>query len=61
MSGLLAGIILFFTVSAALVLGILAAYGAISGILLLFAYQSKPRTHAAPALLVPSETHAIGD
>jgi hypothetical protein len=60
LSGLLAGIILFFTVVAALVFGIAAAYGAIDGLLMLFAYQARPH-RPSPTVLVPSETHAIGD
>jgi hypothetical protein len=47
LGSLLAGIILFLTVSTSLVLGILAAYGAVAGIIFLFGQQSG-RT-AAPA------------
>jgi len=60
LSGLLAGLILFLTVVAALVFGIATAYGAIDGLLMLFAHQARPH-RAVPVVLVPSETHAIGD
>ena len=39
---------------------IIAAYGAVNGILYAFAYQSRQRVHRIPRL-VPSEAHACGD
>jgi hypothetical protein len=58
LSGLLGALILFLTVVAALVLGIVAAYGLVNGILFTFARQSSPRTSP---VLVPSQTPASGD
>jgi hypothetical protein len=52
--------ILSFTVMAALLVGIFAAYGAVIGILNLLGGQAQPR-RALPSVLVPSETHASGD
>jgi hypothetical protein len=54
LSGWLAGIILFLTVSTSFVLGILAAYGAVAGIIFLFAHQSK-----AVAVMVPEPAKAM--
>jgi len=56
LSSLLAGIILFLTVSTSLVLGILTAYGAVAGIIFLFGRQSGQAAPAAPAQLVPAKT-----
>ena len=55
MGSLLAGIILFLTVSTALALGILAAYGAVAGIIFLFVQKSGRATLAAPTDLVPAK------
>jgi hypothetical protein len=56
LGGLLAGIILFLTVTSSFVLGILAAYGAVAGIIYLFAHQSG-RVSPAPTQpqLVPAK------
>jgi hypothetical protein len=51
---LLAGIILFLTVSTSLVLGILAAYGAVAGIIFLFGHQSG-RTVPADSTYAPAK------
>jgi len=55
LGSLLAGIILFLTVSTSLVLGILAAYGAVAGIIFLFGHQSGRTISPAPAPLVPAK------
>jgi len=55
LSSLLAGIILFLTVSTSLVLGVLAAYGAVAGIIFLFGQKSVQAAPAAPAQLVPAK------
>jgi hypothetical protein len=56
-------LILFFTVVASVGLGVLAAYLAITGILL--AFGRSPRPEPVPArprlVLVPSQNHASGD
>jgi hypothetical protein len=55
LGSLLAGIILFLTVSTSLVLGILAAYGAVAGIIYLFARQSNRASTPVPPELVPAK------
>jgi hypothetical protein len=50
LSGLLAGIILLLTVSTSLVLGILAGYGAVAGIIFLFARGAGRIPEVATAL-----------
>jgi hypothetical protein len=60
LASLVAALILLLTVSTSLVLGIAAAYGAISGIIYLFAARSGNRPQRGP-VLVPSQTPAIGD
>jgi len=57
LGSLLSALILSFTVITAMTLGILATYGAVTGILHAFAYQSRQRVRATP-VLVPSESHA---
>jgi cation transporter-like permease len=57
---LFSAIILFFTVTTAVAIGILAAYGMITGILFAFAHARKEQTPAMP-VLVPSSNHASGD
>jgi hypothetical protein len=56
-------VILFFTVVASVGIGILAAYLAITGILLTFGRAPRPEpVPARPRLiLVPSQNHASGD
>jgi hypothetical protein len=58
LGSLLAGIILFLTVTTSLIAGILAAYGAVAGIIHLFARQSLQSGQASPApqpQLVPAK------
>jgi hypothetical protein len=51
-----------FTAVTVVLIGILAAYAAVTGILYAFAYRSRQRSRvAAPAILVPSESQASGD
>jgi hypothetical protein len=51
--------VLSLTVSTATAIGILAAYGVITGILHAFAYRQAQRSR--PAVLVVGENHASGD
>jgi uncharacterized membrane protein len=51
--------IVFLTAVTVVVLGILAAYGIVAGILYAFAYHSQRSQRSQ--VLVPSETHASGD
>jgi len=60
LGGLLIALILFVTVVTALIIGIAAAYAALTGILYAFVYQSRQRVRRIP-LLVPREAHAGGD
>jgi len=57
LGSLLSALILSLTVLTAMTLGIIAAYGAVTGILHAFAYQSRQRVRAT-AVLIPSESHA---
>ncbi len=61
MSGLVAAFILSFTVISVVALGVIAAYGLVTGILCAFAYRSRHRSRVASPALVPSESHASGD
>ncbi len=60
MGSLLVAFVLFFTVLTVVVLGILAAYVAVAGILHAFGYRSRQQS-AGTSVLVPSQTHASGD
>jgi hypothetical protein len=60
LGGLLIASTLLLTIVTSFVTGIIAAYGAVNGILYAFAYQSRQRVHRIPRL-VPSEAHAGGD
>jgi hypothetical protein len=54
--------ILSLTVTASVGVGIVAAYGAVIGVLNLFAAARQQQQQArTPAILVPSESHASGD
>ncbi|HEY6182907.1 MAG TPA: hypothetical protein VIW67_11715 [Terriglobales bacterium] len=55
MGSFLAGIILFLTVTSSFVLGILAAYGAVAGIIYLFARQSGQTVPTTSPTLVPEK------
>ena len=55
----MSALILFLTVVVVMALGIAASYAVVLGILQIFASQS--RQQEAPAMLVPSQTHAHGD
>ena len=63
MGGLLVAFVISFTAVTVVLVGILAAYAAVTGILYAFAYRSRRRTtaNAAPAILVPSESQAGAD
>ncbi len=60
MGGLLIAFVISLTAFTVVVLGILAAYGAVTGILYAFAHQSRQHT-SGTRILVPSQTHASGD
>ena len=55
----MSALILFLTVVIIMALGIAASYAVVLGILQIFASQS--RQQEAPAVLIPSQTHAHGD
>jgi hypothetical protein len=60
--GLLVAILISFTVVTALALGIVASYGAVTGILYAFVYQSRQNLpQPTTTVLIPSESHASGD
>ena len=53
-----------FTAITVVLVGILAAYAAVTGILYAFAYRSRRRSQAvasATAVLIPSQSQASGD
>lgn len=50
-----------FTAITVVLVGILAAYAAVTGILYAFAYRSRQRSGASTPILVPSESQAGGD
>jgi len=54
-------IIIFVTVVASVGLGVLAAYGAVIGILHLFGPASHPEPGRPRLMLVPTQNHASGD
>ncbi len=60
MGGLLVAFVISFTAITVVVLGILAAYAAVTGILYAFAYGSRRRIAGTP-VLVPSQSQAGGD
>jgi hypothetical protein len=57
---MLSAIVLFLTVTTAVAVGIVAAYGAVTGILFAFARARKESVPGIP-VLVPSSNHASGD
>jgi hypothetical protein len=62
LGGLLVAFVISFTAVTVVLVGILAAYAAVTGILYAFAYSSRQRTSAsATAILVPSQSQASGD
>ena len=61
MGGLLVAFVISFTAVTVVLVGILAAYAAVTGILYAFAYRSRRRPRAATAVLVPSQSQASGD
>jgi hypothetical protein len=60
LGGLLVAFVISFTVVTVVVVGILAAYAAVTGILHAFAYVSRQRASGTP-ILVPSQSQASGD
>jgi uncharacterized membrane protein HdeD (DUF308 family) len=63
LGGLLVAFVISFTAVTVVLVGILAAYAAVTGILYAFAYRSRRRAtaSAASAILVPSQSQASGD
>jgi hypothetical protein len=63
LGGLLVAFVISFTAVTVVLVGILAAYAAVTGILYAFAYSSRQRTsaNATAAILVPSQSQASGD
>jgi uncharacterized SAM-binding protein YcdF (DUF218 family) len=59
LGGLLVAFVISFTAVTVVLVGILAAYAAVTGILYAFAYSSRQRTSAT--ILVPSQSQASGD
>jgi len=60
LGSLLIAFVVSLTIFTVVVLGIIAAYGAVLGILYAFAHQSR-RHPGGTRVLVPSQTHAGGD
>jgi hypothetical protein len=61
---LLVAFVISFTAITVVLVGILTAYAAVTGILYAFAYRSRQRSHAratATAVLIPSQSQASGD
>jgi hypothetical protein len=58
---LLVALVISFTAVTVVLVGIFAAYAAITGILYAFAYTSRQRPTGAAAILVPSQIQASGD
>jgi hypothetical protein len=61
LGGLLVAFVISFTAVTVVLVGILAAYAAVTGILYAFAYSSRQRTSATAAILIPSQSQASGD
>ena len=61
MGGLLVAFVISFTAITVVLVGILTAYAAVTGILYAFAYHSRQRTSVANPVLVPSPSQAGGD
>lgn len=61
MGGLLVAFVISFTAITVVLVGILTAYAAVTGILYAFAYRSRQRTRTTTAILVPSQSQASGD
>ena len=60
MGGLLVAFVISFTAVTVVLVGILAAYAAVTGILYAFAYRSRQRSRRA-STAVPSQSQAGGD
>jgi hypothetical protein len=57
---LLIALVISFTAISVIVIGIGAAYAAVTGVLYAFAYRSRQRS-SVTAMLVPSQSQAGGD
>jgi uncharacterized membrane protein HdeD (DUF308 family) len=60
LGGLLVAFVISFTVITVVVVGVLAAYAIVTGILHVFHYLSRQRARRTP-ILVPSQSQASGD
>jgi hypothetical protein len=60
LGALLVAFVISFTSVTVVLVGILAAYAAVTGILHAFAYRSRQRARGTP-LLVPSQSQVSGD
>ena len=58
---LLVAFVISFTAITVVLVGIFAAYAAVTGILYAFAYHSRQRLTGGPSMLVPSQSQASGD
>jgi hypothetical protein len=63
LGGLIVAFVMSFTAITVVLVGILTAYAAVTGILYAFAYRSRRRTVALAntAILIPSQSQASGD
>jgi hypothetical protein len=63
LGGLIVAFVMSFTAITVVLVGILTAYAAVTGILYAFAYRSRRRTvgTASTAILIPSQSQASGD
>ena len=61
MGGLIVAFVMSFTAITVVLVGILTAYAAVTGILYAFAYRSRQRASAKATILVPSQSQASGD
>jgi hypothetical protein len=59
--GLIVAFVMSFTAITVVLVGILAAYAVVTGILYAFAYSSRRRSSATSTMLVPSQSQASGD
>jgi hypothetical protein len=62
LGGLIVAFVMSFTAITVVLVGILTAYAAVTGILYAFAHRSRKRSNAGttPAILVPSQSQASG-
>jgi hypothetical protein len=61
LGGIIVAFVMSFTAITVVLVGILTAYAAVTGILYAFAYGSRRRPRSTSAVLVPSQSQASGD